>query len=210
MHGIINYESFLITGILINLIPGVDTMYIISRSVSQGKAAGIYSVMGIMTGSLTHTLLVSLGLSIILTKSLLLFNIIKLIGVSYLIYLGITMLLNKKGDKLEVVATKVISIRKIYLQGLLTSLTNPKVALFFVAFLPQFVDKNAASPLSFLLLGGTFTLTGLIWCLFIANFAAYVTKKLRNSPKIKTYLDKLTGAILIAMGIKLFLTKAPK
>lgn len=106
MHGIINYESFLITGILINLIPGVDTMYIISRSVSQGKAAGIYSVMGIMTGSLTHTLLVSLGLSIILTKSLLLFNIIKLIGVSYLIYLGITMLLNKKGDKLEVVLQK--------------------------------------------------------------------------------------------------------
>ena len=95
MYGIINYEVFLLTGILMNLIPGADTMYIVGRSISQGRRAGIYSVFGIITGSLFHTLLVSFGLSLILTKSIVLFNTIKIIGVIYLVYLGIKMILDK-------------------------------------------------------------------------------------------------------------------
>ncbi len=95
MYGIINYEVFLLTGILLNLIPGADTMYIVGRSISQGRKAGMYSVFGIITGSLVHTLLVAFGLSIILTKSIVLFNTIKVIGVIYLVYLGIKMILDK-------------------------------------------------------------------------------------------------------------------
>ncbi|MED1610232.1 LysE family translocator [Bacillus paranthracis] len=209
MYGIINYEVFLLTGILLNLIPGADTMYIVGRSISQGRKAGVYSVFGIITGSLVHTLLVAFGLSIILTKSIVLFNTIKVIGVIYLVYLGIKMILDKTNVAFEASSNK-LNIRKIYLQGLLTSLTNPKVSLFFIAFLPQFIDTKASGPIPFIILGITFTVTGLLWCLFVAYFSSYVTKKLRGNQKVGMILNKVTGLIFIGMGLKLLQTKAPQ
>ncbi|HDR7719182.1 LysE family translocator (plasmid) [Bacillus albus] len=209
MYGIINYEVFLLTGILLNLIPGADTMYIVGRSISQGRKAGVYSVFGIITGSLVHTLLVAFGLSIILTKSIVLFNTIKVIGVIYLVYLGIKMILDKTNVAFQASSNK-LNIRKIYVQGLLTSLTNPKVSLFFIAFLPQFIDTKASGPMPFIILGLTFTVTGLLWCLFIAYFSSYVTKKLRGNQKIGMILNKITGLIFIGMGLKLLQTKAPQ
>ncbi|MGR3774210.1 LysE family translocator [Bacillus paramycoides] len=209
MYGIINYEVFLLTGILLNLIPGADTMYIVGRSISQGRKAGVYSVFGIITGSLVHTLLVAFGLSIILTKSIVLFSTIKVIGVIYLVYLGIKMILNKTNVAFQASSNK-LNIRKIYLQGLLTSLTNPKVSLFFIAFLPQFIDTKASGPMPFIILGITFTVTGLLWCLFVAYFSSYVTKKLRGNQKVGMILNKVTGMIFIGMGLKLLQTKAPQ
>ncbi|MFB5253665.1 LysE family translocator [Bacillus mycoides] len=209
MYGIINYEVFLLTGILLNLIPGADTMYIVGRSISQGRKAGVYSVFGIITGSLVHTLLVAFGLSIILTKSIVLFNTIKVIGVIYLVYLGIKMILDKTNVAFRASSNK-LNIRKIYLQGLLTSLTNPKVSLFFIAFLPQFIDTKASGPMPFIILGLTFTVTGLLWCLFVAYFSSYVTKKLRGNQKVGMILNKITGLIFIGMGLKLLQTKAPQ
>ncbi|PQZ52815.1 homoserine lactone transporter [Bacillus sp. MYb209] len=209
MYGIINYEVFLLTGILLNLIPGADTMYIVERSISQGRKAGVYSVFGIITGSLVHTLLVAFGLSIILTKSIVLFNTIKVIGVIYLVYLGIKMILDKTNVAFQASSNK-LNIKKIYLQGLLTSLTNPKVSLFFIAFLPQFIDTKASGPMPFIILGLTFTVTGLLWCLFVAYFSSYVTKKLRGNQKVGMILNKVTGMIFIGMGLKLLQTKAPQ
>jgi len=209
MYGIINFEVFLLTGILMNLIPGADTMYIFGRSISQGRRAGIYSVFGIITGSLVHTLLVSFGLSLILTKSIVLFNTIKIIGVIYLVYLGIKMILDKSNIGFEV-STNKLNLRKIYLQGLLTSLTNPKVSLFFIAFLPQFIHAKASGPIPFLILGLTFTATGLLWCLFVAYFSSYVTNKLRGNQKLGIILNRITGMIFICMGLKLLQTKAPQ
>ncbi|ETT80576.1 LysE family translocator [Viridibacillus sp. FSL R5-0477] len=195
MYGIINYEMFLLTGILLNLIPGADTMYIVGRSISQGKRAGVYSVFGIITGSLVHTLFVSFGLSLILTKSIVLFNIIKIIGVIYLVYLRIKMILDKSNIGFKASSNK-LNIRKIYIQGLLTSLTNPKVSLFFIAFLPQFIDVQASGPAPFLILGLTFTATGLLWCLFVAYFSSYVTKKLRGNQKVGIILNKITNLLI--------------
>ncbi|MGA5673722.1 LysE family translocator [Bacillus bombysepticus] len=209
MYDIINYEVFLLTGILLNLIPGADTMYIVGRSISQGRKAGVYSVFGIITGSLVHTLLVAFGLSIILTKSIVLFNTIKVIGVIYLVYLGIKMILDKTNVAFQASSNK-LNIRKIYIQGLLTSLTNPKVSLFFIAFLPQFIDTKASGPMPFIILGLTFTVTGLLWCLFVAYFSSYVTKKLRGNQKVGMILNKITGLIFIGMGLKLLQTKAPQ
>lgn len=209
MYGIINYEVFLLTGILLNLIPGADTMYIVGRSISQGRKAGVYSVFGIITGSLVHTLLVAFGLSIILTKSIVLFNTIKVIGVIYLVYLGIKMILDKTNVAFQASSNK-LNIGKIYLQGLLTSLTNPKVSLFFIAFLPQFIDTKASGPMPFIILGITFTVTGLLWCLFVAFFSSYVTKKLRGNHQVGMILNKVTGIIFIGMGLKLLQTKAPQ
>ena len=119
--------------------------------------------------------MVAFGLSIILTKSVVLFNTIKIIGVIYLVYLGMKMILDKTNVDFQAPSNK-LNIRKIYLQGLLTSLTNPKVSLFFIAFLPQFIDTKASGPIPFIILGITFTVTGLLWCLFVAYFSSYVTK----------------------------------
>ncbi|NDI34923.1 LysE family translocator [Chengkuizengella sediminis] len=210
MFGIINYEVFLISGILLNLIPGTDTMYIIGRSISQGKKAGIYSVLGIISGSIVHTLLVAFGLSIILTKSLILFNVIKIIGALYLIYLGIRMFSDKTNLEADTSVKHHLKAGKIYMQGILTSLTNPKVALFFIAFLPQFVDVQSSGPVSFILLGVTFTLTGLLWCLFVVYFSSYSTKKMRGNQKVANILNKITGIVFIGMGLKLIQTKAPQ
>lgn len=209
MFGVIHFEVFLLTGILLNLIPGADTMYIVGRSISQGRTAGIYSVLGIISGSLVHTLFVAFGLSLILVKSVLLFNVIKVIGVVYLVYLGIRMILDKSNLAFQQATGTTVNKRKIYTQGLLTSLTNPKVSLFFIAFMPQFIDPNVTSPVPFLILGLTFTITGLLWCLFVAYFSSYVTKTLRGNQKVGQVLNKVTGVIFIGMGIKLLQTKAP-
>lgn len=209
MFGVIHFEVFLLTGILLNLIPGADTMYIVGRSISQGRTAGIYSVLGIISGSLVHTLFVAFGLSLILVKSVLLFNVIKVIGVVYLVYLGIRMILDKSNLAFQQATGTTVNKRKIYIQGLLTSLINPKVSLFFIAFMPQFIDPNVTSPVPFLILGLTFTITGLLWCLFVAYFSSYVTKTLRGNQKVGQVLNKVTGVIFIGMGIKLLQTKAP-
>jgi threonine/homoserine/homoserine lactone efflux protein len=208
MFGIIHYEVFLLSAILLNLTPGTDTMYIISRSVSQGKTAGVYSSLGIISGTIVHTLLAGFGLSIILMKSILLFNIIKIIGAIYLAYLGIKLIISKKAGAKEQVSIEATSFKKIFLQGLITNVTNPKVALFFLAFIPQFINTGNKSPLPFVLLGLTFCLTGGIWCFVVANFSSFATRKLRQNKNIESILNRLTGLVFIAMSVKLLKTKA--
>lgn len=209
MYGIINFEVFLVTAILLNLTPGTDTMYIVSRSISQGRMAGIYSALGISAGIVVHTLLAAFGLSVILMKSAFLFNVIKIIGAIYLAYLGIRMLIAKKIVKEQNSLPKQNN-KKIFLQSMITNVTNPKVALFFLAFLPQFIrtDAGVSSPIPFIILGLTFTLTGGIWCLITAYFSSMATNKLRRNSKVETVLNRLTGFVFIAMGIKLLNTKA--
>lgn len=209
MYGIINFEVFLVTAILLNLTPGTDTMYIISRSISQGRSAGIYSALGISAGVVVHTLLAAFGLSVILMQSALLFNLIKIIGAIYLAYLGFKMLMTKKTINEHKDLPKQ-SNKKIFLQGMLTNVTNPKVALFFIAFLPQFIHTSpgASSPIPFILLGLTFTLTGGTWSLITAFFSSMATNKLRSNAKVGNVLNRLTGIVFIAMGIKLLNTKA--
>jgi RhtB (resistance to homoserine/threonine) family protein len=209
MYGIINYEVFLLTAIMLNLTPGTDTMYIVSRSISQGRSAGMYSALGICAGVIVHTLLAAFGLSVILMQSAFLFNLIKIVGAIYLAYLGIKMIM-AKGTETEARELPKQNNKKIFLQGMLTNVTNPKVALFFLAFLPQFIhtDAGVASPIPFIILGLTFTLTGGIWSLFTAYFSSMATSKLRGNSKVATVLNRLTGIVFIGMGIKLLNTKA--
>ncbi|WP_075344424.1 LysE family translocator [Tenacibaculum agarivorans] len=209
MFGIINFETFLIAGIILNITPGADTMYILGRSIAQGKKAGILSALGITTGALFHVIFATLGLSIILAKSALAFQIVKYIGAAYLIYLGIKSLLSKSSGNFQIEhAEKNTNYKKIYLSGILTNILNPKVALFFLAFLPQFIDpRYTNTTLSFLLLGVTFLTTGTLWCLLLAVFSSRLSNSIRKNYKIKLWLDRITGSIFIALGIKLALSK---
>lgn len=205
MFGIINFGAFLLAGILLNLTPGADTMYILGRSISQGKKAGILSALGISTGSIFHIVFATLGLSILLAQSALAFEIVKYLGAAYLIFLGVKLIIQNspKGFKLDL-EPETINYRKVYLSGVLTNVLNPKVALFFLAFLPQFIDPNyVKSPVPFLILGLTFLLTGTIWCLILAIFASKLSNKIRQNYKIKTWIDRVTGCVFILLGIKL-------
>jgi RhtB (resistance to homoserine/threonine) family protein len=209
MTGIINFETFLLTGILLNLTPGNDTIFILTRSMAQGKKAGIMSVLGISTGSIIHTVLAGFGLSIIIAKSILAFNIIKYAGAAYLLYIGFKMLTDKTALNTEGVADRsTINYFKIYRDGVITNVLNPKVALFFIAFLPQFIDpslKNTILP--FLTLGILFTITGAIWCTILALFSSTIFSKLKGNTRISTYINKFCGMALIALGLKVALTE---
>ncbi len=216
MFGIENYLGFMAASLLLSVTPGSDSMYIITRSVSQGSRAGFYSVLGITSGILVHTLLAALGLSILLANSPTLFTIVKYIGAVYLCYLGYKMLVNKSeslmADSLvedeKVVSPKHLDPWKIYKQGVLTNVFNPKVALFFIAFFPQFIDYSYAYvTLSFLILGISFATTGLLWCSCLAFLASLFSKSLRENPAIESVLNKIGGVVFIGMGVKLLTQK---
>lgn len=203
MLGIDHYGVFLLSGIILNITPGSDSLYIFGRSISQGKTAGMVSVMGIISGALIHTILAAFGLSTILMHSALAFNIIKWAGACYLVILGWRSIRSKDNITLEANEMKRERWQKIFLQGMLTNLFNPKVALFYLAFLPQFVHAgHSYGALPFLILGFSFILTGTIWCCFIVMVSDLLTKKIRQS-SIGKYLNKITGLIFISLGIKL-------
>jgi threonine/homoserine/homoserine lactone efflux protein len=207
MFGTINLATFIVTGIGLNLYPGPDTMYIISRSLSQGKKAGILSVCGISTGGLCHTLLAGIGLSSILLASPRAFQCIKIAGALYLVYLGIRCLAGGRpsgGMDANTYLAHQTGL-EICRQGLLTNLFNPKVALFFLSFLPQFIDPHDNYGfISFLFLGSIFLTTGTLWCLMIAIFSAQVSERLRRSHGALFYLEKATGILYIILGLLIF------
>jgi RhtB (resistance to homoserine/threonine) family protein len=208
MFGITQYEAFLLASIALNLTPGNDTIYILSRSIAQGRIAGIMSVLGIATGSLIHTTFAAVGLSVIISKSILLFNIIKYVGAAYLVFIGLKMFFSKQ-PRLEInnISRKEEKF-KVYYQAVLTNVSNPKVALFFISFLPQFINPVYENPhISFLLLGLTFTITGTIWCFVLANFASSISNGLRRNKFLAVILNKVCGATLIGLGAKVAFSK---
>jgi threonine/homoserine/homoserine lactone efflux protein len=209
VFGIENYLGFILAGIILNLTPGADTMYILTRSIAQGRRAGFVSVYGIGTGILVHTILASFGLSIILAKSATAFMIVKYLGVGYLVFLGIMMIISKNNSfDSKVQKMEQLDLRKIYRQGVVTNVLNPKVALFFLAFMPQFINPHfVQGPLPFIILGITFLTTGSIWCMFLAYASSFITGALRENDRIGMIMQKISGLIFIALGLKLLLQK---
>lgn len=209
MFGIDNYGLFIISGVILNITPGADTVYILSRSVSGGKTDGVLSVAGITSGSLIHTILAAFGLSVILAESAVLFNALKIAGAAYLVFLGIRTIVNsRKGVRTGSSFTVESNRRRIFRQGFFTSLLNPKTALFFLSYLPQFVDsRSAGGPVPFLILGLTFATTGTLWCLFLVHAAAGLSGRLHRSNRISLLLHRLSGVLFIGLGIRLLMNE---
>ena len=209
MFGIENFTGFIMAAILLNLTPGADTMYILTRSISQGRRAGLVSVAGIITGCVVHVFCAAFGLSLILTTSAGVFTVVKWAGAGYLVFLGIKILFDRQnGFTPDSVQNKSKDLFKIYKQGILTNVLNPKVALFFLSFLPQFINPSQVNgPLPFLILGATFLFTGTLWCLTLAWMAAAMTRTLRARPAIGIALQKMSGLVFIGFGVKLALDK---
>jgi threonine/homoserine/homoserine lactone efflux protein len=200
MFGMIHYEMFLVASIILNITPGSDTIYVLSRSIAQGRLTGIYSVLGTSAGCVIHTVLAALGLSVILAQSAVVFMMVKLAGAVYLGYLGVTMLLAK--DTLAAAPAKeAMSHKDTFWQGLIIDVLNPKVALFFLSFLPQFIDpQNHYGIIPFLILGLTFIVTGALWLLCVVYFSAKVTTLLREKTNM---MNKVCGSIYLLLGVKL-------
>lgn len=208
MFGIENYSIFIMSAILLNLTPGSDTMYILGSSLSNDKKAGILSALGISAGCVVHTFMAALGLSIVLSKSALAFDIVKYLGAGYLIYLGIRSLISKSSLLIQNNKNEKNSSLKIFFQGVMTNVLNPKVALFFLAFMPQFINpNNQYGALPFLLLGLTFVTTGTIWCVLLSIFSSYFAGKLSKKLGASTLLNKISGVVFIALGLNLLRAK---
>jgi threonine/homoserine/homoserine lactone efflux protein len=208
MFGTEHLGLFILTGLLLNITPGQDTLYIVGRSVSQGRRAGVLSVLGISSGSVIHTLAAAFGLSAILSTSAQAFVIVKLAGAAYLTYLGVRMMLERAPAAADAAAFEHESGWAIYRAGLLTNVLNPKVALFFMALLPQFVSAGAESRvLTFLFLGSVFIFNGTLWCLFVVWSASAISGRLRGRESAGIALKRATGAIFVALGLRLAVSR---
>ena len=208
MYGIQNFELFCLSAIVLSITPGPDTFYILGRTISQGANSGIASVLGISTGVLIHTIAAAVGLSTILATSALVFKIIKLIGAAYLVYLGITLILASKDT--HALNRKNLSsnnLWKIYRQGVITNVLNPKVALFFLSFLPQFIDPNHGNVSSFILLGITYVFTCAVWYLFVAVFSSAIAGTFQKNALWIRSINKISGCIFIGLGLNLAFSK---
>jgi len=182
MLGIHELWLFVLSGLLLNITPGPDTAYIIGRSIQLGWRGGAAAAIGISCGCLVHLTGAAIGLSALLMASSTAFMALKLLGAAYLLFTGVQMLLSRSRPLTDVaVEAGATSLASVFWQGALTNVLNPKVALFFLAFLPQFVDSASAhKALAFLLLGAVFIFNGTLWCLGIAAFAAKAATRIRQ------------------------------
>lgn len=208
MYGIEHYFVFLTAGIMLNICPGPDTIYIIGRSVSQGRLAGAAAALGIGTGSVFHTMIGAVGLSALLLASANAFTIIKYAGAAYLLYQAYQMIKESFRKRSQDAAipehhdTKTLFA--VYRQGALTNILNPKVALFFVALMPQFIDPDYPHKFfPFLILGLTFVTTGTLWMLFLALCAATFSRKMRSNSTASKWLLRINGCLFTGLAVKL-------
>ena len=207
MTGIHDLGLFLISSLIFTMTPGQDTFYILGRSLAQGRKAGIASVLGISAGALCHTAATVLGLSALLAASPNAFLVIRLTGAAYLSYLGIRMLASSATAPGIPMEFSTQSFSTIFRQGFLTNLLNPKVALFFLSFIPQFVAKDAPDRLMALLaLSLTFLAIGTTWCFCLAWFSSKMGDRLRHRPGLPVILNRVAGVVFILLGIRLALS----
>jgi threonine/homoserine/homoserine lactone efflux protein len=204
MLGIHDYWLFVATGVLLNLTPGQDTLYILGSSIAYGRRVGLASALGICAGCIAHTLAAALGLSAILATSATAFIMVKLIGAAYLIYLGMRALAARGGADSPLPRPSNTSTALAFRRGVLTNVLNPKVALFFLALLPQFIDSDSSTKVgAFLVLGLTFVATGAVWCLFLAVAASHIRGFFVDHPGAFKYISRASGALFVILGLRL-------
>lgn len=208
MFGTHDLVLFMTSGILLNLTPGQDTFYILGRTIAQGRRAGILSVFGIISGCVVHTVAAAFGLAAILATSASAFIAVKLLGAAYLVYLGVRMLVDRPATGAQ--PSTFVGERSwaIYRAGFLTNVLNPKVALFFLAFLPQFVDPASDARITaFLFLGALFISTGALWCLVLVWSASAMSRHFRGNPSVGSGFKRAGGALFVGLGVKLAVSK---
>ena len=199
------YLLFVTASIILCVVPGPDMILLLSRTIAQGRKAGLMTAIGMNVGAYGHLTATLLGISAVIAASAHAFTVIKWLGAAYLIYLGVQILRSPSGPlELATEAPTQQPLRRCFWQGFWSDILNPKVAMFYLAFLPQFVDVQAGNPLAQLvLLGLTVNIIGIITSIVIIIFAAALTRRLRSNSRISAWLNKSLGAVFIALGVRL-------
>lgn len=212
--GIHDLGIFIVSGLLLNITPGPDSLLIMSRSASQGWRAGSAAALGIGAGTMVHVLAGALGLSALLAASATAFVVVKLLGAAYLVWLGLGMLWQRRAVATPAAGEApprpaALALWSIFRQGLLTNVLNPKVALFFLAFVPQFISADAPHKgLAFVLLGLVFNLNGMLWCHALAWFTAGASRRIRVPAAWLSLLNRSIGALFLAFGVRLAMSES--
>jgi len=196
---------FIGAGLLLNITPGPDVLYIVGRSIGQGRVAGLVSVLGIATGSLFHVASAALGLSALMLALPLAYDGVRYAGAAYLVWLGLRAI-GSRSSPLHVQQVEPERLGRVFRQGVLTNMLNPKVALFFLAFLPQFTNPaNGPVSLQVALLGLIFIGNGTIVCLAYALAASWLGEWLQTRYGVATWLNRAMGGLFIGLGVRLAL-----
>lgn len=210
MFGIEDFSAFLLSAIIFTISPGLDTIFILNKSISQGRLSAMYASFGIISGLMVHILLATFGLSAILAQSEIMFSVVKFAGAGYLFYLGIRAILSK-ATALDLSINEELEEKgkwQNFREGIFTNLLNPKVALFFLSFFPQFIKKEAIDSFTpYWVLGGVSVAIALVWFLLLSYFAGTFSEKFKENPQFNIWLNKMSGVIFILMGLKVAFTE---
>ncbi|WNG26727.1 LysE family translocator [Cystobacter fuscus] len=197
---------FLAATLALNVTPGPDMLYVVARSVSEGRKAGIVSALGIAAGCLVHTFAIAAGLSGLLMAVPLAFEVVKLTGAAYLLYLGVRALLSRDDTGLAAPTVESARLWAIFRQGVVTNVLNPKVALFFLAFLPQFVDpKRGPVSAQLVLLGFLFNASGTLVNTVVALVSSGAGRWTKRRAGSSTLFKRATGLVFVGLGLRLAL-----
>ncbi|GHG81733.1 LysE family translocator [Comamonas sp. JC664] len=200
--------AYLVAVLALILTPGPDTMLVLARSLGQGRKAGIVSALGIFVGCLFHIGAAAFGLSALLATSALAFSVVKWVGAAYLVWMGVQMLRTPDAGPEVVKALPPKGLSRIFRDGVVTNVLNPKVAVFFLAFLPQFVvAAEGSTGLQFLGLGLMFSVTGTLWLMVLAATAGTFGGWMRRNPRVEAWQKRVTGGVFVALGARLALQR---
>jgi RhtB (resistance to homoserine/threonine) family protein len=205
------FYFYIFMSVLLVILPGPDTGLATNNTIRYGRSGGIRTVLGITSGLFIHTAAAALGLSAIIVKSSFLFSVFKYVGALYLIYLGVMAIWSLRKNQIDRNTNTITNLNNsssCFRQGFLTNLLNPKVAVFFLTFLPQFVVPDRNILLQFLIMGGIYIILTLLWFMIYVYLINYISVWMKK-PSTQHLIQGVTGAVLIGFGIKLALEKAP-
>lgn len=199
--------AFLGAALILAFVPGPDNIFVLTNSAVRGRKAGFIIVLGLCTGLLVHTTAVAVGVAALFQTSQVAFNILKYAGALYLVYLA-WQAFRSKAEAIDQTADKTSKSREFYLRGVIMNITNPKVSIFFLTFLPQFVNQQAGNvTLQLLVLGGLFILTTIFAFGLIAIFAAGLGAKLTRSTAAQSIMNKVAGVVFLGLALRLATTE---
>lgn len=217
LDGIHHWPLFIASGLLLNITPGVDMALVLRSSAAQGLRAGAAAALGVGAGCWVHTAAAALGLSALLASSTTAFTLLRWLGAAYLVWLGLNLLRSRPAVAPTAAAAAPATAtpwRRLFAQGFLTNALNPKVALFFLAFVPQFIRADAANkPLAFIVLGTVFVVNSTVVNLVLAWAAAALRQRLGDGPALRRlglWLNRGVGALFVALGLTLALGEPPR
>ncbi len=204
MEGIDGLGVYVVASLALIATPGQDMMYVVSRSLAQGRIAGVCSAIGVCLGILVHTALAALGVSALLHASETLFMALKIGGAAYLVYLGVRMILSRQAAGIDAARSRPLSAGALVWQGMLSNVTNPKIILFFLAFLPQFVDRSSAHPTRDLVfLGVLYAVMALPVKGLVGIAAGTLRDRMARSPAALAWITRASGLVLVALGLRI-------